>query len=99
MKARVEISRGSYGFGHTWTLVLDGKSQSKSFFLGQDVKFCERVLGMSPRYIVQQIGSGEITIDKYNKRLARFIIDTLKDEHGLTGRKLMSMESWELCAQ
>jgi hypothetical protein len=98
MKARVEISRGSYGFGHTWTLVLDGKSQSKSFFLGQDVKFCERVLGMSPRYIVQQIGSGEIQDERVNKRLARFILDTLKSD-GLTTRKLMTMEPWSISAE
>jgi len=99
MKARVEISRGSYGFGHEWTLVLEGKSQSKSFFLGQDVKFCDRVLGMSPRYIIQKIGSGEIEDERVNRRLAKFILDTLKEHHGLTGRKLMSMNNWELCAQ
>lgn len=98
MKARVEISRGSYGFGHEWTLVVESKSKTNSFFLGQDVKFCSRVLGMSPSYIVQQIGSGEIMDERVNKRLAKFILDVFK-ERGLTGRKLMSMDPWEICAE
>jgi hypothetical protein len=67
----------------------------KEFYLGQDVKFCSRVLGMSPSYIVQQIGSGELDDPKVNMRLAKFILKSL----GLTKKKLLTMNTWELCSQ
>ena len=92
MKAKIEIDRGSYGFGHTWTLVIN---ESKSFYLGQDIKFCSRILGLSPSYIVHSIGSGDITNDKVNKKLAKFIINHL----GLTASKLNKLQSWELSAE
>jgi len=67
----------------------------KEFYLGQDVKFCSRVLGMSPSYIVQQIGSGELEDPKVNMRLAKFILKSL----GLTKKKLLTMNTWDLCSQ
>lgn len=91
MKARIEISVGGYGFGHYWTLVVN----NKRFYLGQDVKFCSRVLGMSPSYIVEQIGSGEITKPSVNKRLANFILNELE----LTNNELKQLQPWELSAE
>jgi hypothetical protein len=87
---KVQIT-SSYGFDHNWTLVVE----EKEFYLGQDVKFCSRVLGMSPSYIVQQIGSGELEDPNVNNRLAKFIVKSL----GLTKKKLMSMNTWDLCSQ
>jgi hypothetical protein len=87
---KVQIT-SSYGFDHNWTLCVD----EKEFYLGQDVKFCSRVLGMSPSYVVQQIGSGELEDPKINTRLAKFIVKSL----GLTKKKLMSMNTWDLCSQ
>ena len=81
----------SYGFDHNWTLCVD----KKEFYLGQDVKFCSRVLGMSPSYVVQQIGGSELEDPKVNMRLAKFILKSL----GLTKKKLLTMSTWELCAQ
>jgi len=52
-------------------------------------------LGMSPSYVVQQIGSGHLEDPKVNTRLAKFIVKSL----GLTKKKLMSMNTWELCSQ
>jgi len=96
MKATIQIERGSYGFGHTWSLLLTkNNGTSKSFFLGQDVKFCSRVLGMEPRYIVEQIGSGNITEPNINTRLANFIINSL----GLTKTQLFKQEAWAICAE
>lgn len=96
MKATIQIERGSYGFGHTWSLVLTKTNgTSKSFYLGQDVKFCSRVLGMEPRYIVEQIGSGNITEPSINTRLANFIIDSL----GLSKTELFNLDAWSLCAE
>jgi hypothetical protein len=96
MKATIQIERGSYGFGHTWSLVLTKRNGTiKSFYLGQDVKFCSRVLGMEPRYIVEQIGSGNITEPNINTRLANFIINSL----GLTKTQLFKQEAWAICAE
>lgn len=92
MKARIAISNGSYGFGKTWTLVVN---ETKHFYLGQDVKFCSRVLGLSPSYIVESIGSGDIEDVSVNKKLANFIIDQLE----LTANKLNKLQSWELSAE
>jgi len=92
MKAKIVISNGSYGFGKTWTLVVN---ETYSFYLGQDVKFCSRVLGVSPSYIVQQIGSNDITKPSVNKRLANFIINQLE----LTETKLKTLQVWELSAE
>jgi hypothetical protein len=99
MKASIKVERGSYGFGHTWTLVLEGKSNTRSFYLGQDVKVCSRLLQCDPSYVVKQIGTREVESDRGSKRLARFILDTLKENHLMTTRKIMSMDAWELCVE
>ena len=38
-----------YGFGHDWFLDVETNSCSKQFRLGQDVKVCSRLLGMTPK--------------------------------------------------
>ena len=86
----IEIT-SNYGFDHNWTLVVD----NQKFYLGQDVKFCSRVLGMDPAYVVQQIGSSDISNPVVNKKLAKFIISALN----LNKKKLKTLEPWELCAQ
>lgn len=86
---RVIITRGSYGFGHEWTLEAYGKQ----YYLGQDVKFCSRVLGVSPSTIVSEIGSPEIEKPTVNKRLARFICEELNITRST------KIEPWALCAQ
>lgn len=86
---KVIITRGSYGFGHDWTLEAYGKS----YYLGQDVKFCTRVLGMAPRDVVSVIGSPNIEQKSVNTKLARFICSTL----GVT--RSTKLNPWELCAQ
>jgi hypothetical protein len=95
MKAHIQIS-SSYGFDHNWTLVVSTPKMTKSFYLGQDVKFCSRVLGMDTSYVVQQVGTREIAEGtKGNKKLAKFIIDTL----GLDIKKVKELQPWELCCQ
>lgn len=84
------IITSNYGFDHNWTLLI----KNKSFYLGQDVKFCHRILGMSPSYIVQQIGSAHIQDEKVNRKLARFIVKQL----GGT-KAIINLQSWELCAE
>jgi hypothetical protein len=95
MKAEIKIS-SNYGFDHNWTLVLSTPKKTKSFYLGQDVKFCQRVLGMETSYVVQQIGTriiNEGTVG--NRKLAKFICKQL----GLNGKNIDKIEAWGLCAE
>lgn len=95
MEAEIKIT-SNYGFDHNWTLVVSTAKKTKSFYLGQDVKFCSRVLGMEPSYIIEQIGTREIdhgTIG--NQKLAKFICKHLN----INGRTMFKYEPWELCAQ
>ena len=94
MKAQIKIN-SSYGFDHNWTLEVTTNEGIKTFYLGQDVKFCKRVLGVEPSYIVQQIGSGDLTEPKVNSRLANFIIKSL----GLSSKQLNELRSWDLLAE
>jgi len=95
MKAEIQIN-SSYGFDHNWTLVVSTPKKRKSFYLGQDVKFCQRVLGMDTNYVVSQIGTRDISEGtKGNKKLAKFICDSLE----LNGRNIFKIESWGLCCQ
>ena len=78
MKAQILIS-SSYGFDHNWTLVVSTPKKTRSFYLGQDVKFCQRVLGMDTSYVVSQIGTREIAEGtKGNTKLANFICKFFK---------------------
>ena len=95
MKAEIKIS-SNYGFDHNWTLVVSTAKNTKSFYLGQDVKFCSRVLGMEPSYIVREIGTREIDYGTIgNKKLAEFICKHLN----LNGRNINKIEPWGLCAE
>jgi hypothetical protein len=87
----VQITRGGYGFGHDWTLIAFGKS----FYLGQDVKFCSRVLSMDPREVVSAIGTDKLYTEAGRKKLARLIVSEL----GLNRSNVKSIEPWGLCAQ
>lgn len=90
MKAIIQIT-SNYGFDHNWTLHVEIKGERKSFYLGQDVKFCNRVLQMTPRQVVEAIGTADIQSVKGNKALAKFIISKLKPTK--------DAQPWELCAE
>lgn len=95
MNAEIKIT-SAYGFDHNWTLVVSTAKKTKSFYLGQDVKFCSRVLGIEPSYIIEQIGTNVIdqgTIG--NRKLAKFICKELN----LNGRNINKIEPWGLCAE
>ena len=86
----IEITRGGYGFAHNWTLDAYGKK----FYLGQDVKFCQRVLGMDTSYVVSKIGSNDLGSEKTRNKLARFICDEL----GVNRRTVNDLKPWSLCS-
>lgn len=96
MKAKVIVSRGEYGFGHDWCLVLETKKHQQRFYLGNDGKFCTRVLGLNPSDVVARIGTREIYNDtKGNRILAKFICKQLN----INGHNFKRIEAWGLCAQ
>ena len=94
MNATIRTSINAYGFGRDWTLVVTNGERTKDFYLGQDVKFCSRVLGMSPYYIIEQIGSNDISDPDTLDRLGNFILDALELDESV-----FEAESWELCCQ
>jgi hypothetical protein len=94
MKNSRNISLGissNYGFDHNWILYVD----NKSFYLGQDIKFCRRILNIEPKYLVQKIGSNDLGNEVTKIKLAKFIVKELK----LTKSKVKNLESWSICAQ
>lgn len=85
---RIEITQ-QYGFAYYWTLVY----RNKSYYLGQDVKVCNRLLQMEPRDVVRSIGDNDLTNEKTNKKLARFIVKTIKERHLINFKDL---QPWDL---
>ena len=94
MESRVVVTpRGD--FGHDWNLIVETDNGVRNFYLGQDVKFCSRVLGLTPRDIVNEIGTGDFRNEENLKRLGNFISEQL----GLVDESVEQLESWELCCQ
>ena len=94
MKHTILIS-SNYGFDRNWTLLVNYKGLNKQFYLGQDIKFCNRVLGLSPRQICEEIGSNDLRLESTKQKLASFIIKEL----GLNKSKIAKLESYQLCVQ
>ena len=94
MKATITVS-SHYGFDRNWTLHCTTRKVTKTFYLGQDVKFCSRVLGMSPSEVVEAIGTNRLDTERGLKKLAKFVCSHLS----LDGRSIKKYQQWELCAQ
>ena len=86
-------------FGHNWNLYVTFKNKkTKSFYLGQDVKFCRRVLGLEPKELIHMIGMNTpINMDepKVQKKIGKFIVEHL----GLTEKMLKDANTWDLACQ
>lgn len=91
MKAIIESTPNAYGFGHDWTLV----SKYGNFYLGQDAKFCSRVLGMRGSDVANAIGSNDLRLASVRRKLAAFILQSL----GVDESSLQDLQPWELCCQ
>jgi len=94
MESRIVVTRRG-DFGHDWNLIVETDNGVKNFYLGQDVKFCSRVLGLTPRDIVNEIGTGDFRNEENLKLLGNFISEQL----GLVDESVEQLESWELCCQ
>jgi hypothetical protein len=84
------VSRSSMPWVSLWTLSAYGRK----FYLGQDVKFCDRVLNIAPRDLVKQIGSNHIYRKKINLRLARFICKELN----INRSTVKQIHAWQIAA-
>lgn len=91
MKHPIIEIHSNYGFDHNWTLNAYGRQ----FYLGQDVKFCSRVLGVEPRDIVFEIGSNDLTEDSTRRKLARYIMNHLD----INSKNIKNLQPWALCAE
>ena len=106
MKPTIEVETVyDWGGYHNWTLVLPTtkKHPAQRFWLGQDVKFCNRVLSLSPSTVQASINIRlgkstdepiNLADDKVNTMLADFIIDQLG---GL--EYVLEQEPWAFAAQ
>lgn len=94
MKSKIEIT-STYGFDRNWTLVLTTPKITRRFYLGQDVKFCTRILGIHPKDIIRSIGTPNISEKEGNKSLAIFIVQKL----GLTPSNIDELDDWSLCSE
>jgi hypothetical protein len=99
MKKYIETRPNPYGFGHDWTLVVDykdyGTNKQKRFFLGQDVKFCKRVLGRDPKDVVKVIGSNDLSRPSSRRKLANFIYKELSIDY----KEVRRLQPWEIAAE
>lgn len=95
MKAEVKFEN-NYGFGVNWILVCSTPKITKKFWLGQDVKFCNRVLGMDTDYVVSCIRTRNIAEGTIgNRKLARFI----SKELNLNGSNIKRRNGWDFACQ
>lgn len=87
---KVISTQSSLPWCNVWTLQVYGRS----FYLGQDVKFCHRCLGMGPADVVNIIGSRHIYKKTVNKKLAQFICFSLN----ITRSNVKQLQNWSLSA-
>lgn len=89
----IETQPNAYGFGHDWYLNVETTEGIKNFRLGQDVKVCSRMLGMTPKQVCDEIGSNDLRNEETRKNLGQFILNTLgicfEDE-------INNLQPWEL---
>jgi len=100
IKASVRIAPNGYGFGHDWTLVIEKDGLPRTFWLGQDVKYCHRA-GLDPVSIVAALGSNDLKDPKINEQLAWLIMENLSDEdpEEVAEKIYDNLEAWELSCE
>jgi hypothetical protein len=94
MKATISVSRNDFWFD--WTLVVDFQDGLvKHFYLGQDSKFCYRVLRLTPSDLIERMGTNDFSKESVRKKIAKFIIKELD----LDAKKLRTLERWSLACK
>lgn len=73
MKASIKIEQHNESI-HYWTLIVESNKRVYAFSLGQDIKFCKRVLRIEPQALVTMLGTNNLLEGTDgNKRLANVI--------------------------
>ena len=89
----LNTQQNPYGFGQDWFLDVETNSCSKQFRLGQDVKVCSRLLGMTPKEVTTEIGSNDLRRKTTRKKLGEYILYKIgicyEDE-------INTLQPWEL---
>lgn len=86
-------------FGKKWHLVLERDGEIKKLYLGQDVKVCGRLLGLTPSEVVEKLGSNDMSDEGNLKRLALLILDHLKEHESITPEQCFELDPWELAVE
>jgi hypothetical protein len=89
LKVSLKIS-SAYGFDKNWNLEVN----EKSFFLGQDVKFLNRVLQMSPKNFIELLGTNDLSKDKNLEKAGKLIYKKL----GINSKNYQNFDNWSFSA-
>lgn len=98
MKTDLIITRNGYGFGHDWQLIVTKGKKEKVFYLGQDARVCDRILGMTPAELVQEIRSNDLTKKQTRQKIGDLILEAI----GITPEnenELFKLQPWEIAAE
>ena len=99
MQPTISIDNGELG-SHNWSLVLSDPMQV--FWLGQDVKFVQRVLGMDCSYLCslvhERMGDAVGQLNMDDPKVREAIAVTIIDQVGGT-QNVRKLESWDLSSQ
>ena len=98
MKTDLLITRNGYGFGHDWQLIVTKGKKEKVFYLGQDAKVCHRILGMTCKELINEIGSSDLTKKQTRQKIGDLILEAI----GVTSEnenELFNLQAWEIAAE
>lgn len=98
MKKDLIITRNGYDFGHDWQLHIEKDGQEKTFYLGQDAKVCARIIGMSGREVVNQVGSNDMSLESTREAIATMILEAMGFSED-NEDQLFNTPPWELAAE
>ncbi len=110
-KFNLKAKPNNYGFGHDWSLNISKGKKINSFWLGQSVKVCSRLIGIEQNDLVDLVKSkvGSIDFDKPKVRdcIIEYILSASFDvevedlkyikEEALN--KMFNVEAWELAVE
>jgi hypothetical protein len=98
MKATIELSKDY--FGRKWQLVLHPEGQKpKKLYLGQDIKVCQRLLGMDQDEVLKKLNTRDFITEESLEKLASLILDHLSLHYELSPEKCLVLDHWALSVE
>jgi len=100
--ATIDTETVSYA-GHIvykWILYVEIDGRERLFYLGEDLKFCERALGMPPEMVAAMVAEAcghercNLALDECSEALAELILDHLGGVEALR-----DAEPWSLSVE